>query len=165
MASDDLKFKAGDLKKLKDGFLAERLRRNGYVLKKWLTLLPLFVGVIILAYLFYQDGMSLKNNVNIICPEEQFLGCSNPYYINCNPIRMGCIPEQARTVYCTTHMDLCIMETLPPGFMYGSSPSGMYSNFWIILISLIIVCYGLNHMIYNKPEQREVRKKNLEKTK
>ena len=112
---------------------------SGYIYDKRIFWAVLLLGVMILGFLGYTQG--LKYTFYFECPGP--LDCDNPmltakYY---NPVT-------GYNYFADCEADWCTLEKLPPG-TYGEKATPIIKFFAPGLILLLIFGLALNHLMYN----------------
>ena len=77
-------------------------------------------------------------------------------YITCNPVNGDVCENTFYGVekYCKYKVwgneSLCSIEYFPKGFTYGEAPSFIIKNFGMIVLIIVLLGFGLNHLLYNR---------------
>lgn len=125
------------LKKLKEFNKAFDIRnKTDYTFKKWIFLTALIISLLFVSLIFLQSK-TLKYQYYTKCPDldpDNYMygkPCKNSLYMACSE-------------------DICNKEFLEYGKEYGNKPPFLmkYGNYTIV--TLLVLAFVFNHLIYNK---------------
>lgn len=125
-------------------------RFPGYF-NKWVFRAGLIFMVLLLGVVAYTDELGVKPRLYLECPADTVLGrCDNPFFAKTNCM-MGSCDDLMLIRECHApkeYADLCNKEYFVAGETYGTKPSWLQSNFIMIGLLVVVLCFAINHLLY-----------------
>lgn len=119
------------------GFKIELIK--DYKFNKWIFRIGLLLILIFYGSIMYFNNFDFKGHIYVSCPNNSISSCENPYYNKCNDF------------YCDSSCkQFCNDKTIMAGVSYGSQPKSYITVFILVSTAIIILCFIINHIYYNK---------------
>jgi len=121
---------------------------------KWIFRSGVLVMVILFFYIMFLNNFNLQQHPYISCPENSAMPCKNAFY-QCNQnITIDYTKLQAEVINCKQIKELgcnngiCDKEYLQAGEVVGTPPLKIIKLFPLLVFSIILICFIVNHLIY-----------------
>jgi len=122
----------------KIGYITEY--KNSYRFDRRFFLVPVITAILLLLVIGWQQGFKFDYNVYYECKQN---ACENPL--------MGGAAHNALlgSIDYNCKGDWCTQPILDRG-VYGTKPSGLFKQFPMIMFSMLLLAFVVNHFAYNK---------------